>query len=236
MFTYSQVADAAQPRQEKSSPHLTKAAKGIINRTNTFRQEKGRQKLAVSPKLKEASRYFAKFMARTDQYSHNADGNQPAERASRYGYRYCIVSENIAFQFDTAGFTTEELIQGFFQGWKSSPGHRKNMLDPGVTEVGVAVARSKQSGYYYAVQMFGRPKSLRIEFQVVNNTATAIQYELGSQLFPLPPRAIRTHQLCRSENLRFHWPDQQENTLVQPNNGNRYTIRREGQKFRVRKE
>ncbi|ABA58027.1 conserved hypothetical protein [Nitrosococcus oceani ATCC 19707] len=226
----------AQPRQEKSSPHLTKAAKGIINRTNTFRQEKGRQKLTVSPKLKEASRYFAEFMARTDQYGHNADGNQPAERASRYGYRYCIVSENIAFQFDTAGFTTEELIQGFFQGWKSSPGHRKNMLDPGVTEVGVAVARSKQSGYYYAVQMFGRPKSLRIEFQVVNNTATAIQYELGSQLFPLPPRAIRTHQLCRSENLRFHWPDQQENTFVQPNNGNRYTIRREGQKFRVRKE
>lgn len=38
---------------------------------------------------------------------------------------YCIVSENIAHQYNSLGFTTEELAEQFVQGWKNSPGHRK---------------------------------------------------------------------------------------------------------------
>jgi len=39
------------------------------------------------------------------------------------------------------------------------------MLDPDVTEIGVAIAQSEESQYFYAVQVFGRPKSLSIAFQ-----------------------------------------------------------------------
>jgi uncharacterized protein YkwD len=42
------------------------------------------------------------------------------------------------------------------EGWKRSPGHRRNLLAREATQTGVAVARSDQ-GYYYAVQLFGRP-------------------------------------------------------------------------------
>lgn len=210
--------------------------KGIISRTNNFRQEKEYQKLKVDPKLMETSRYFAEFMADTDKYGHYADGNRPAERVKKRGYNYCIVSENIAFQYHTAGFTTEELAQGLFQNWKSSPGHRKNMLDPGVTEIGMAVAQSEQSGYYYAVQMFGRPKSMSIEFQITNNSAAAIRYALDNRQFPLPPRYVRTHRLCRLEELVFRWPDEQESTTVQPHNGDRYIIWQKDKNFRIRRE
>ncbi|QBQ55518.1 CAP domain-containing protein [Nitrosococcus wardiae] len=243
-FTYGQVIEedelesietfGGKLTQGEKSPPLTKVVKEIISRTNHFRREKGRPKLKVNPKLMETAQYFAEFMARTDQYGHYADGNRPAERAKEQGYNYCIVSENIASRFNTAGFITEELVQGFFQGWKSSPGHRKNILDPGITEIGVAVAKSEQSGYYYAVQMFGRPKSLSIEFQVTNNSVTTIQYEFGNRTFPLPPRYTRSHQLCRSEELVFHWPDKQESTTVQPNKGDHYTIWQEDEKFRIR--
>ena len=40
--------------------------------------------------------------------------------------------------------------------------------DPDVTETGVAVARSEKTGYYYGVQMFGRPKSAAVVFKVEN--------------------------------------------------------------------
>lgn len=224
-----------KPTQGESSPDLAEVVKGIISRTNSFRQEEGRRKLEVNPKLTETARYFAEFMSRTDKYGHHADGNRPAQRAKKRGYDYCIVSENIAYEFNSAGFTTEELTHGFFQGWKHSPGHRENMLKPNVTEIGAAVARSEQSGYYYAVQMFGRPKSLSIEFQITNNSTTAIEYKLGRRTFPLPPRHVRTHQMCHPEELIFRWPGKQKSTAVQPNNGDRYAIQKEDEKFQVRR-
>ena len=41
---------------------------------------------------------------------------------------------------NSSGFTPKELADGFLEGWKQSPGHRKNMLDPDVTQIGVGVA------------------------------------------------------------------------------------------------
>ena len=46
------------------------------------------------------------------------------------------------------------------------------MLDADATETGISVARSEHTGYYYAVQMFGRPKSDAIEFQISNRSST----------------------------------------------------------------
>jgi len=40
--------------------------------------------------------------------------------------------------------------------WKRSPGHRRNMLTPNITEIGVGAAQGK-SGRWYFVQVFGRP-------------------------------------------------------------------------------
>ena len=109
------------------------------------------------------------------------------------------------------------------------------MLGPDVTETGVAVAQSKQTGYVYAVQMFGRPRSKRIEFQITNRSNAVIAYALGGRTLPLPPRHTRTHQRCRSAELTFQWPDKQEDTTVYPNNGDRYTIVREdAEQFRIK--
>lgn len=183
--------------------------------------------MEVNQKLTKTAQYFADFMARTDKYGHHADGNGPAKRAKEHDYDYCIISENIAYQFSSAGFTTKELAKGFFQGWKHSPGHRKNMLDAVVTQTGVAIASSKESGYYYAVQMFGRPKSMSIEFQMTNNSNVDIQYSIGSRTFPLPPRLTRTHQRCRPTELMIQWPGEQESTALQARSGDHYTIVRQ---------
>ena len=80
-----------------------------------------------------------------------------AERARRHGYAWCFIAENIAYQYDSRGFATESLAHGIVEGWKKSAGHRRNLLAREATHTGVAVARSEKTGYYYAVQLFGRP-------------------------------------------------------------------------------
>jgi uncharacterized protein YkwD len=220
----SKTISTTKPTQGSASPELANTVQDIISRTNSFRQAEGLREVESSPQLMEAARDFAQFMASTDKYGHAADGRHPADRAKQHGYDYCIIAENIAYQHRTSGFTSEELAREFFQGWKESPDHRKNMLNSAVTETGVAVAQSEKTGYYYAVQMFGRPQTETIEFQVTNRTDTLIPYAIEDQTLSLPPRATRTHQQCRLVEITFQWPGKQERTTVQPQPGDHYTI------------
>jgi len=231
------LAPKVKAKGPANLPDLAEVTERVVRRTNDFRGAEGLPKVEVNPKLGETAKYFADYMARTDKYGHTADGNRPAGRAKKHGYDYCLVSENIAYQYNSAGFTTEKLAQEFFEGWKHSPGHRKNMLDPDVTETGVAVARSVETGYYYAVQMFGRPKSKAIEFVITNQSEATVEYKIGDRTFPLPPRLIRTHQRCRPTEVTFRWPGTEgEARVVQPSNGDRFVVVGEKGAFQLKKE
>jgi hypothetical protein len=98
------------------------------------------------------------------------------------------------------------------------------VLDPAVTETGVGIAQSQQTGAYYAVQLFGRPMSQQIAFQLTNYTDATITYAVDGQVFPLPPRTTRTHQQCRPPEVTFEWPGTPEPTTVHPSHRDRYTI------------
>lgn len=137
---------------------LPAVEKLVVDATNAFRGQEGLDSVRPDRALAKAAQDFADYMARTDRYGHTADGRNPADRARGQGYGYCLLAENIAYQYNSAGFRTAELARGFVEGWKHSPGHRKNMLEPAVTDTAVAVAHSEKSGRYYAVQMFGQPK------------------------------------------------------------------------------
>ena len=54
-----------------------------------------------------------------------------------------------------------------FDGWTTSPPHRRNLLDGELTEVGIATAYSARSDRYYAVQLFGRPRSMATRFDLI---------------------------------------------------------------------
>jgi uncharacterized protein YkwD len=214
-------ADAARPDPAKSPP-LDRAESLIVDRTNTFRREQGRPAVAADESLARAAREFAQFMARTDKYGHAADGRQPADRAKAAGYDYCLVSENIAYQFSSEGYDLDGLVHGFVQGWIDSPGHRRNMVDPDVVHTGVAVARNAD-GVYYAVQLFGRPESMRVDFKVANRTDRAVRYTLDDKSYDLPPRAIRTHGVCRPPTLKIETGAPDAETL-RPSDGAVFTV------------
>jgi len=216
---------------------LSWVSQRIINATNAFRKQETLRPVEGNPRLSEAAAYFADYMARTSEYSHEADGGTPASRANRFGYDHCIISENIAYQFNLAGFTPEQLAERLVEGWKHSPGHRKNMLDPDISDIGVATARSAKTGYYYAVQMFGRAKSSTIAFAIANRSGTAFTYTLGDQKFPLSPRTTRSHEGCRPAQLMLLPPGGEPQVLpVQPDNGDRFVVLKENGSLAIRKE
>ncbi len=208
----------------ESDVNFERAAQLIIEQTNDFRTNQDREAVEQSSSLMSTARSFAEYMARTDKYGHTADGQRPVERAKNHDYEPCIIAENIAWQYDSTGFTTRDLATKFVQGWEHSPEHRKNMLDEDVVETGVGVAHSDETDHYYAVQMFGRPKSMAIEVRIANRTTTEVEYELGGDSFWLPGSFIRTHERCRPAELVFHL---QENTPE--NTARTYMIRQDAE-------
>src|SRR3954449_11029582 len=78
---------SATSRQEKTAD-VSQAEKQIFDATNQFRREEKRSEMKENPQLAEAAAYFAKFMASTDKYGHEADGKTPADRAREYKYEY----------------------------------------------------------------------------------------------------------------------------------------------------
>jgi len=206
-----EVMDAQPYRSpDENVPDLEAAARGLVDQTNAFREHEKRPRVAVNPKLAATPRDFAGYMAATNRYGHTADGDSPGNRANRHDYAFGLISENIAYAFNSAGFTAESLDKQLMEEWKHSPGHRENMLDPDATETGMAVARSEKTGYYYAVQLFARPESKNVQVEIANKSETTISYRLAGRQFELPPLYSRRHEQGRPVDLTVELPPKEK--------------------------
>lgn len=80
--------------------------------------------------LSSASQAYAADMHEHDYFSHTGrDGSSAGDRATRAGYEWSYISENLA-----SGYTSEE---GVVDAWMKSPGHRANMLDDRARDFGI---------------------------------------------------------------------------------------------------
>ncbi len=237
---YGQTTKEAEPpatdppaavAEPKYKPDMDKAREQIFASTNQFRQKEKRGKLKSNADLAKAAQSFAQFMADTDKYGHTADGKEPWDRVAKAGYDYCIVLENIAYLYDSEGFKTDDLSKTLVDSWEKSPPHRKNMLDPEVSEIGVGLARSSKTGRFYAVQDYGRPKADNITFKIANKTDVEIKYAVNGKDFTLAPGVIETHESCRPPELKFQWPEGAEaakdaKETLHPAAGSDYVVRK----------
>ena len=87
----------------------------------------------------------------TDKNGHIMDGRDPGDRVQVGGYSFSRVAENVGWQLGKT-----DPASSMMEGWKASPGHRKNLLIPEVVDTGVGVAQGR-SGRWYFVQLFGKP-------------------------------------------------------------------------------
>ena len=185
-------------------PDLPQTEVAIVAMTNAFRKENKLAQVTPNKELAAAARWFAEYLARTGKFAHEADGRQPQQRAAAQGYKYCMVGENLAKNLDSRGFTTDRLASETVAGWKASPPHRHTMLEPAVTEIGVAIARVPgKHPNFVSVQLFGRPESLKMEFEVRNTTGLPVTYRLAGEAHEAGPRAVVTHTTCLPGELSF---------------------------------
>ena len=185
-------------------PDIPRTEIAIIEMTNTFRREQKLSQLKRNKDLDTTAKLFAEYLARTGRFAHEADGRQPSDRAKASGYKFCMLAENLASHLDSRGFSSTGLANAAVEGWKNSPGHRKNMVQPHVTEIGVGVARAPDSDpKFLSVQLFGRPDQLRYHFKIDNKSGVAVSYSALGHSHTLEPRVITTHTACEPGAIVF---------------------------------
>lgn len=130
------------------------AAHEVIARTNAIRRERGLPELRVDDRLSTAARAHAADLARRDAAGHlGGDGSLPDARASRTGYSWVFIGENVA-----VGQPTPSQV---VMGWMSSPDHRRNLLSSEARHVGVGYAyRPETQWRHFWTAVYGNSASL----------------------------------------------------------------------------
>jgi uncharacterized protein YkwD len=140
------------PSSGTPAPSSASIAADVVRYTNDARARNGLKPLASNSRLMEAARIHAEQMAAYQRMDHTISGAQYPTLQSRLqavSYVYMNAAENVAWNSATP--------QAVVNGWMNSSGHRANILDSRLTEIGAAMARSSK-GEPYWIQVFGTPR------------------------------------------------------------------------------
>jgi uncharacterized protein YkwD len=119
-------------------------AEKALAQINAYRTKNGRQPVVLDARLSQAAAVQSKAQAGRSRIGHDgSDGSKPKQRAARAGYRAKIASENVA--------SGQKSFGDVMRSWEGSSGHRKNLLRPEVTAIGVAMAKNSSGRPYWTL-------------------------------------------------------------------------------------
>ncbi|MER2107501.1 MAG: CAP domain-containing protein [Solibacillus sp.] len=133
-YNDAQSAKAMQAmKADQSSQKQVSEERIYIDLANVSRAEVGLAPLKENEFVMKAARAHSTDMYENDYYSHTGlNGSQPWDRMMVAGVgEYSAAAENIAKGYET--------IFHVHNGWMNSEGHRKNLLNPALEEIGVGV-------------------------------------------------------------------------------------------------
>ena len=178
---------ASQTPQIREKTRLEEVEQRIFDQVNAERMRAGLSPLRSEPVLVEIARDHAMDMLEREFFDHeNPDGQGPAERVGR-AHRTLVgeVSENVWTGIRSGDLDTATLAEDIMTGLMNSPGHRRNILAPGLTHLGLGVYSSSglavMTTEFMVTQLFG-----------------AVRAYLDA---PVP------ESFLRNENLRFRLSD-----------------------------
>lgn len=124
--------------------------RALVGLLNQERAGQGLAALAPDPRLSAAAQAHACDSAARDRMDHvGSDGGTLPDRVRAQGYRFRDIAENVAAgQRDAT-----EVVQA----WMSSPGHRRNMMMSGITDIGVGLAMARDGTLHWVLNL-GRPR------------------------------------------------------------------------------
>jgi hypothetical protein len=138
LFFFSTCANAQLQRNDSE--------RQLFESLNHERTAQGLSPLQWDSALFKAARQHALLMLNLNMLEHQLPSEPNLEgRLAEVGAHFSVIAENIAFG------PNPQMIHA---GWMDSPGHRKNILDPRLTSVGIAAVRGQ--GGLFAVQDFSQ--------------------------------------------------------------------------------
>jgi len=141
---------APPPTTAAQAPSGGTFADQVVSLTNAQRASAGCPALTVSGTLTSVALAHSQDMAAHSYFEHNSqDGRTPFDRMTAAGYAFRSAAENIA-----AGQRTPAEV---VDAWMNSAGHRANILNCGLTQIGVGYATGGSFGTYWT-QDFGTPR------------------------------------------------------------------------------
>lgn len=120
-----------------NSANLQQIRSATLCLLNEHRRARGLAPLRNNDRLQTAASRFSLLMVRQRFFDHTApDGTTFDQRIESAGYGgFSALAENIAW-----GAGTESSPEEIVSGWMQSSGHRRNILDRRLHEIGIGIA------------------------------------------------------------------------------------------------
>lgn len=147
----------------------------VFEETNAQRRRHRLAPLQADESLRIAALRHSTDMARRGYFSHTSGRflrrEKFSDRIQQSGFRGRKMAENIAMYPTVKGWAAsgdgrgyglsyhnyQDLAREIVRGWMESPGHRRNILDPSLSHLGVGCQIADRRGvpYVYSTQNFG---------------------------------------------------------------------------------
>lgn len=136
------VGRGAQPTSVNGNGNSNDDQAAVLDEINQFRAQNGLPPVRLSAQLNQAAQGYSEEMAQDGHFDHTSlDGTTFDQRIRGTGYQPGTATENIA----KGQRTPQEVVQS----WINSPGHRANLLNPNITEIGVGKAVAADGSVYW---------------------------------------------------------------------------------------
>ncbi|WP_079528856.1 CAP domain-containing protein [Halobacillus hunanensis] len=109
----------------------------VVQLTNQARKKNGLKPLKINSELSKVAKKKSTDMAKNNYFAHiSPTYGSPIQMLKQFGIEFNYAAENIA----VGQKTPDEVVQD----WLDSPGHRKNIMNEQVTQIGVGYTEEGQ--------------------------------------------------------------------------------------------
>lgn len=121
----------------------------VVRLVNAERSKRGLELLKENWELSRCARYKSQDMINKRYFAHQSPTyGSPFVMMESFGLRFSAAGENIA--------KGQRTPQEVMNAWMNSEGHKRNILSPSYTQLGVGLAKDK-NGVCYWTQQFMKP-------------------------------------------------------------------------------
>jgi uncharacterized YkwD family protein len=138
------------PTAQTNSSTLTTQEQQMLNLINQARSQNNVAPLQADMQVTSVARIKAQDMIDNNYFSHNSPKyGSPFDMMKAFGVSYVEAGENIA---------GNQSVQNAENALMNSPGHRKNILNPAYTHIGIGIKSGGPYGNMFSQMFVSKPK------------------------------------------------------------------------------